>query len=121
MQFAKANSDLLMLAPSLSFCPALFVSDALSLQLKNKKTKTISDCKRYFRHVKEHMISIQQAGEQPYQEKPEGEHTNSNHQLSARKDFKKLSTCHKFGLLKKNYIAKSLSSRQKSALLQNWQ
>ncbi len=47
MQFAKANSDLLMLAPSLSFCPALFVSDALSLQLKNKKTKTISDCKRY--------------------------------------------------------------------------
>jgi hypothetical protein len=60
------------------------------------------------------MISIQQAGEQAYQGKPEGEHTNSNHQLSARKDFKKLSTCHKFGLLKKNYIAKSLSSRQKS-------
>jgi hypothetical protein len=32
MQFARASSDLLMLAPSLSFCPALFVSEALSLQ-----------------------------------------------------------------------------------------
>jgi hypothetical protein len=65
------------------------------------------------------MISIQQAGEQPYQGKPEGKQTKSNHRLSARKYFKKLSTCHKFGLLKKNYIAKSLSSRQKYTLLQN--
>lgn len=31
MQFANARSDRLMLAPSLSFCPKLFVSEALSL------------------------------------------------------------------------------------------
>lgn len=31
MQLAKARSERLIFAPSLSFCPALFVSEALSL------------------------------------------------------------------------------------------
>jgi hypothetical protein len=35
MQFANARSDRLMLAPSLSFWPKLFVSEALSLLTEN--------------------------------------------------------------------------------------
>jgi hypothetical protein len=42
MQLAKARSERLMFAPSLSFCPALFVSEALSLH-QDKNVSGIND------------------------------------------------------------------------------
>ena len=37
IQFAKASKDLLILAPSLNFLPALFVSEALSLNIPERR------------------------------------------------------------------------------------
>lgn len=43
MQFANARSDLLIFAPSLSFWPKLFVSEALSLLKENCFQLTFAD------------------------------------------------------------------------------
>ncbi len=63
MQFARASSDLLMLAPSLSFCPALFVSEALSLQSTIEKSGQHLAVRSYFQTSQR--VSIQQQVTQP--------------------------------------------------------
>jgi hypothetical protein len=63
MQFARASSDLLMLAPSLSFCPALFVSEALSLQSTIEKSGQHLAVRSYFQTSQR--VSIQQQVSQP--------------------------------------------------------
>jgi hypothetical protein len=63
MQFARASSDLLMLAPSLSFCPALFVSEALSLQSTIEKSGQNLAVRSYFQTSQS--VSIQQQVTQP--------------------------------------------------------
>jgi hypothetical protein len=67
-----------MLAPSLSFCPALFVSEALSLQSTIEKIRTTFGCKKLLSNISKSFHPT--TGYSAYEENPEGEHANSNDQ-----------------------------------------